>query len=145
MQTAEKDTKTMCRCNTIVTLSLKTILFLMKTYSCRQGLKSWKNKTCLDLDIETLHISSTYREQNLVRTRYYKVLLSALLIKYQGGHCPGNQGKVRERREKKRGKSGESQGIQACCLNVRGLLFFSFNLIISVLPKCHIKKSGKFL
>ena len=30
--------KTMCRCNTIVAFSLKTISFSMKTYSCRRGL-----------------------------------------------------------------------------------------------------------
>ena len=34
----ENDTKIMCICNTIVAFSLKTISFLMKTYSCRQGL-----------------------------------------------------------------------------------------------------------
>ena len=31
-------TKTMCRCNAIVTVSLKKISSSMKTYSCRGGL-----------------------------------------------------------------------------------------------------------
>ena len=41
----ENGTKTMCRCNTIVAFSLKTISFSMKTYSCRWGF-SWRYFGC---------------------------------------------------------------------------------------------------
>ena len=49
--TVEKDTKTMCKCNTIVAFSLKIISFSMKTYSCRPVLRDEKR-----LFEATLHV-----------------------------------------------------------------------------------------
>ena len=42
----ENDTKTMSRCNTIVAVSLKTISFSMKTYSCKRGQRLHFETTC---------------------------------------------------------------------------------------------------
>ena len=58
----DNDTKTMYRCNTMVALSLKTISFSIKTYSCRLGLL---------FSLET--VFKSYRFQSLVVKTQRKV------------------------------------------------------------------------
>ena len=57
----------------------------------------------------------------------------------QGGHCPGNQEKVREN-DKWLRLSGESQGTLTGCPDLKVLPLLSFNLMISVSNQCYIKK-----